>query len=169
MAASNVARLPASVVDATLAAELEAAGAWAKRLNIPFEWDARTRQLRVTLEQPETGELFYLGGQFDDYRLLPPSWRWYSADWSVADRPNLSPNNANARFGSSQFISQSGRAVICAAYNRLAHKCYGGPHSDWGDPINWATAGGNHIRATTIGDMLQAIRRDLLTSRGRLQ
>lgn len=169
MAASSAARLPAHVVDATLTVELAAAKAWADRLQIPWQWLPDVRRLRVTLAQPETGELFYLGGEFDDYRLLPPSWRWYSADWATADALTLSPNNKNPRFGSSQFIKQGDRAVICAAYNRLAHKTYGGPHGDWGDPVNWAAAGLNHIRATTIGDMLQSIRRDLLTSRGRLQ
>ena len=169
MAASNAARLPANVVDATLAVELAAAKAWADRFRIPWEWIPESRQLRMTLEQPETGELFYLKGQFDDYRLLPPSWQWCSADWTAADTLTLSPDGRNPRFGSSQFINHNGRAVICAPYNRLAHSTFGGPHSNWGDPINWAAAAGKQICATTLGDMLQAIRRDLLTSRGRLQ
>lgn len=138
------------------------------RRGIRWQWLPEQRELRVQLKQPGSGEVFYLGGLFDDYRALPPAWRWFDANWEAADALALSPKPGATPFGSSMFINSGNRAIICAPFNRLAHKHYQGPHGDWGDLANWASAGGAHIRATTIGDMLQAIYRDFRLSQGRL-
>lgn len=167
--ASSAALLPTAVVDAALADELPPALAWAERRRIPCEWFAEERELRLQLKQTKSGELFYLGGQFDSYRALPAAWRWFDSTWQRSDGISLSPKPETSLYGSSMFMVKDGRAIICAPFNRLAHASYNGPHPDWGDLANWASAGGNHIRATTIGDMLQAIWRDFSLTRERAQ
>lgn len=165
MVASNTALLPGAVVDAALADELPPALAWAKRRGIRCEWVAERRELRLQLRQKVSGEPYYLGGQFDSYRALPAAWQWFDSTWALSNSIALSPKPVPSRFGGSMFMTKDGRAIICAPFNRLAHAAYNGPHSDWGELANWAAAGGNHIRATRIGDMLQAIWRDFsLTS-----
>lgn len=160
--------LPAVVVDAALEAELEGAIAWAARHELDLIWLPADRILRVTLVQAETQERFFLQAQCDSYKALPPMWDWRDQDWSGAPAPSLSPSSKATPFGSSMFINNKGRAIICAPFNRLAYGLHGGPHSDWGDPAQWMTAGGSHVRATSIGDMLQAILRDFRYTTGRM-
>lgn len=166
--ASEAPLLPPAVVEATVELELAGAFAWGERHGIDLTWLQGQNRLRIVFRQPETSELFYLGGQFDDYRALPPAWQWFDKTWSQADRLHDSPKVAKSPFGSSMFIRHGNRAVICAPFNRLAHKDCDGPHPDWGGLTNWAVAGLSHVHATTIGDMLQAIRRDVCISRGRM-
>ena len=87
---------------------------------------------------------------------------WSQANLNSAQIPQRSPN------GSSMFIRHNGLCVICAHFNRLAYGVKGGPHSDWGDPAQWTTAGKGYIHAVTIGDMLQSILRDFNYTEGRM-
>lgn len=160
--------LPAVVVDGVLAEEIEGALAWASRHRLVLDWNAATRTLRAALEQRDTLERFYLQGQFNDYKALPPTWVWCDRAWCNAGAPHLSPKPGRSPFGSSMFIKNNNTAIICAPFNRLAFGVHGGPHSDWGDPVQWMNAGGRHIRATTIGDMLQSIQRDFRHTGGRM-
>ena len=160
--------LPAVVVDAALEAELDGAMAWAMRHELDLTWVPADRMLRVMLVQAETQERFFLQAQCDSYKALPPIWDWRDEQWCGAPSTHLSPNPKATPFGSSMFIARKGRAIICAPFNRLAYGVHDGPHSDWGDPAQWMTVGGTHVRATTLGDMLQAILRDFRYTNGRM-
>jgi hypothetical protein len=146
--------------------ELPGAQAWAGRHGVPLRWLPESLEVRVTLTQPETNEPFYLRGRFDDYRQLAPAWVFTDAGWAAEPRPQLFPRPGQSPYGASVLHSAS---VICAPFNRLAYKEHRGPHDDWGGPANWLTAGrANEVTARHLGDMLQAIFRDLMYSRGRM-
>ena len=66
------------------------------------------------------------------------------------------------------FFRHGNRGIICAPFNRLAYNSHQGPHSDWGGPAQWMTAGPQYVHAVTIGDMLQSILRDFSFSKGRM-
>ena len=145
--------------------ELKAARAWAERHGVVIRWQPETKTIQVELVQPMTGEVFYLQGQLDNYRMFPPKWTFCNSEWSQSGKKDLFPAPAPK----SSLFHPNG--IICAPFNRLAYTCpeHQGLHSDWGGPVNWLNAGGVHIRASTIADMLQAIRRDLVMSRGRMR
>ena len=66
------------------------------------------------------------------------------------------------------FIKHHGRGLICAPFNRLAYGIHNGPHSGWGNPAQWMTAGEGNVHAVRIGDMLNSILRDFRFSKGRM-
>ena len=153
--------LPERVVDAAIESELKGTMAWAVRHGVDVTTLIPTeRILRIVLVQEKSQERFFLQGQFDQYKALPPVWDWRDANWSDSGGLSLSPKAVNTPFGSSMFIVHNGKAVICAPFNRLAFGTYAGPHTNWGDPAQWMTAGHGYVHAVTIGDMLQSIRRD---------
>ena len=153
--------LPGTVVDAAIKSELEGAMAWAVRYGIDVTALMPTeRILRMVLVREQSQERFFLQGQFDQYKALPPVWDWRDANWSDSGGLCLSPKGVNTPFGSSMFIVHKSKAVICAPFNRLAFGTHAGLHTDWGDPAQWMTAGHGHVHAVTIGDMLQSIVRD---------
>ena len=160
--------LPAVVVEAAIAAELDGTRAWAKRYGLDLAWNSAERILRVTLVQANTQEPFFLQGQFDNYKALPPIWDWRDGTWSNPSTLPASPKPGTTPFGSPMFICHNNKAIICAPFNLLAYGTHGGPHSNWGDPAQWMTAGGNYVRATIIGDMLQAILRDFRFTAGHM-
>lgn len=150
-------------------AELPGAQAWALRRSLLLQWLPEQLQLRVKLTQPITNELFYLRGLFDDYRAIAPAWSFSDEQWvSTADQ-HYSPPTVQTPHGASIFISHENRAVICVPFNRLAYKQKDGPHEDWGGPSNWLNVKAPQIHADTIADMLQAIYRDFVYSRGRMR
>lgn len=161
--------VPIAVTDAAIAAELPGAQAWATRQHVAL--DTRLvlqRILRLVLLQGTGNEAFYLQGAFDDYRELPPAWDWRDKNWSTNEGLHLSPNSPSTPFGSSMFLRQDSKGIICAPFNRLAYKTSGGPHADWGNPAQWMTAGSGYVYAVTIGDMLQSILRDFRLTTGRM-
>ena len=95
-------------------------------------------------------------------------WDWRDESWSTNDGLNLSPRPCSAPFGSSIFIQQSNKGIICAPFNLLAYGTHAGPHSDWGNPAQWMTAGPGYVYSVTIGDMLQSILRDFRFTKGRM-
>lgn len=148
--------------------ELPAAHAWAERRGSPLVWVPEDLELRVTMTQPETGELFYLRGRVDEYRELPPTWTFTDAKWIAAPSPPLFPKISNTPYGSPLFITSTQGPVICAPFNRLAYSAYGGPHGEW-TLAAWLAAGQvGQVRADCIGDMLSIISRDFMLSRGRM-
>ena len=149
-----------------MAHEFEAAARWAERHSVPFEWLPVDLQLRLTLVQPETALPFFLRGRFHDYRALPPEWTFTNEKWEGTGRPAHFPKVAHSPFGASIFIMHGQNAVICVPFNRLAYTEHAGPHGDWNGPTSWLNAGSSSIHADTLGDMLQAIHRDFLLSRG---
>ena len=162
--------LPHAVTDAVIEGELPGAIAWANRHQIAL--DTRLipqRILRAVLMQEDGGEKFYLQGNFDDYKELPPIWDWRDQNWSNSGQPTLSPDLQDSPFGGSMFIRHSDQGIICAPFNRLAYGTNDGPHSEWGSPAQWMTTGQEYVYAVTIGDMLQSILRDFRLTKGRMQ
>ena len=161
--------LPDVVVDAAIADQLPGAIAWAERHRVALtSLFPERRVVRAVLLQNGSGEEFFLQAEFEDYPALPPIWTWCDASWSATGSVALSPQGQTTPFGSSMFMVHSGNATICAPFNRLAFASDGGPHSDWGAPAQWITAGGRHVCARTIGDMLNAIHRDFQHTRRRM-
>lgn len=158
--------LPEEVTQSIIANELKAAKAWAMRRGIKLIWLPEQFMLRMILVQPETNEKFYLQGELDSYNAIPPAWTFHDSDWSPAITKTNFPASTPTPWGGTIF---HGKPVICAPFNRFAYKEHDGPHADWGGLSNWERAGGNHIKATTIADMLQAIRSHFLITRGRMQ
>lgn len=161
--------IPPAVTDAAIASELPAAIAWAQRHCLELDTKLLTeRIIRVVLVQEEEAEQFYLQGRFDDYKALPPIWDWRDENWSKSNEPNLSPRPHDNPLGS-MFIQHKNSSIICSHFNRLAFGTNDGPHSDWGHPAQWMTAGAGYIHAVTIGDMLQSILRDFRFTKGRME
>ena len=143
--------------------------AWAKRQQIGMDTRLLDNQIiRVVLVQEEHGEKFYLQGNFDAYRALPPIWDWRDDSWSISSELSLSPSPENNPF-TSMFLKHNNQSIICAPFNRLAYGIHEGPHKDWGDPAQWVTTGKGYVYAVTIGDMLQAVLRDFRFTNGRME
>ena len=143
--------------------------AWAKRHQIVMTTRMpEERIIRVVLVQENSAEEFYLQGQFDQYKELPPVWDWRDADWSDNGGTRLSPHPHNNPLGRSMFIEYKKKPVICAHFNRLAFKTHDGPHANWGTPAQWMSARKGDVYAVTIGDMLQSILRDFHCTEGRM-
>ena len=160
--------LPKVVTDAAIEAELPGAVCWATRHRIAMDTSCVKNQIiRVELIQEGENEKFFLQGNFEDYKALPPIWDWRDETWLVSGEPQLSPQPENNPFGS-MFIRHEDSSVICAPFNRWAYGAHDGPHSDWKEPAQWLTTGAGHIHAITIGDMLQAILRDFTFTKGRM-
>ena len=123
------------------------------------------RIVRLVFAQECGGHQFFLQGQFDDYRALPPIWDWRDETWKRSSNLTLCPKPHDHPFGST-FIQHNNMGIICAPFNRLAYGTHDGPHPDWGDPAQWLTAGPGYIHAVTLGDMLQSILRDFLFTKG---
>jgi hypothetical protein len=148
--------------------ELPGAQAWAERRHAPLTWVPEILELRATLMQPETRELFYLRGRFDEYRELPPMWTFTDKEWTAAPVLALFPKVSSTPYGSPLFITSTHGPVICAPFNRLAYAAHGGPHADW-TLAAWLTAGATgQVRADSVGDMLSIIYRDFMLVRGRM-
>ena len=147
--------------------EFAAAEVWGMRHNVPLALAAASLEVRVTLTQPETGEVFFLRGQLDDYREIPPAWTFTDAGWQAPPTQRLFPKAATpATGGASMFHTQP---VICAPFNRLAYKEHAGPHDNWGGPASWLTAGApNEVRAHHLGDMLSVMHQHFVVTRGRM-
>jgi hypothetical protein len=148
--------------------ELRGARHWAHRRQVAIDWLPDLLEVRVTLTQPETKELFFLRGLFDDYRAIAPAWTYTDHGWKAAPHTQFFPKVTSSPHGNGMIVVQKGIPVICAPFNRLAYAEQSGPHGDWGGPSNWLSAGGAYVHAETIADMLQAIRRDFLHTRGRM-
>ncbi|MGH2692278.1 MAG: hypothetical protein ACRDHM_07210 [Actinomycetota bacterium] len=115
--------------------ELPAASRWALRRGIDLVLDVEALSLTAPLNGPaaEAGapdEPYQLLASFEDYRVMPPRWRFVDprndADIGVAGYPRpVGPSILH------------GNGVLCAHWNRLAYQEEGGPHGDWGGPPNW--------------------------------
>jgi len=158
--------LPAKASIAIAEHELLGARAWAERHGVVLEWLLDVLELRATLPQPETATRFYLRARLGDYRELPPMWTFCAENWTRDSEAALYPKPQATPHGSSIFLAHKGRGVICVPFNRLAYAEHTGPHGDWGGPAQWISAGGSHVRAATLGDMLAVVHRDLRVTRG---
>ena len=158
--------LPREVTINLVEHEMQAVYAWAERHKVQLNWNPLTLHLQVRLVQPETDDRFFLLGLFEGYREEPPAWIFSDSSWSQSiKRCNYPLPLIRGPWGSSVFHSSG---LICAPFNRLAYAAHHGPHPNWGSLTGWLHAGDGTVRATTIGDMLQVIRRDFLLTRGRM-
>ncbi len=146
--------------------ELPGCQRWAQRHGVALVWFPEELEMHVTFKQLDTEELFYIRGQFDDYRELPPAWTFTDASWAAAPQHLLFPKPIQSPYGASIFHTQP---VICAPFNRLAYKEHDGPHSDWGGPASWLTAGQpNEAKAHHLADMLSVLHQHFRFTRGRM-
>lgn len=145
--------------------ELEQARPWAERRGLDLIWEPSVLRLRTVMVQGETQEDFYLQAVFEDYKELPPAWDFFDEDWNTSGEKRLYPATSPCPFGSSIFHNTP---AICAPFNLLAYDDHGGPHSNWSGPANWRNVESGHVKAETVGGMLQAIRRHLRATRGRM-
>jgi hypothetical protein len=142
--------VPAHVTRAYLQqpGELPAALIEARRCGLEPAWDPDGLRLRVTIEGPPAPrpgepplspgaaepamwtEPYLLEGVFDDYRTLPPIWRF------------LHPRNGND-VGPAAYPRPLGPSVlhpqglVCAHFSRMAYAEHGGPHGNWNGTVAW--------------------------------
>lgn len=145
--------------------ELEQARPWVEGKGLELDWTPEELRLRTVMSQPETDECFYLQALFDGYKELPPQWDFFDSDWAEEGVKGSFPSNSPSPFGSSIFHPHP---FICAPFNRLAYTGYGGTHNNWNGPENWQNVEGKHVRAVTVGGMLQTIHLHLRFTRGRM-
>jgi hypothetical protein len=151
--------------------EFISAAAWAKRHNLQLDWIPDKLELHVPLTQAETGLEFYLAAKFPDYKELPPFWNFCSGDWTPSDEKMCFPRPIaplNGTIASVFHLQNPNKAVICAPFNRLAFAEHEGPHTDWGGSAKWQACAPQHVRATTIGDMLNVIWMHFQVTKGRM-
>jgi hypothetical protein len=157
--------IPKAKTIAVVEHQLRGAKAWADRNGVDLEWAREELELRAVLTQPSTGEKFFLRGKFDDFPALPPKWTFCNSDWEKCGSKQFFPSRDGTPFGGSVM---HGQGLICAHFNRLAFDEHGGPHGNWGGPVQWITQKDDTVYADTIGDMLSVIQRDLKHSEGRM-
>lgn len=155
---------------AFLEAEDEIPGAirWAQHHGLEHTWDEGALALRVRLEGGGHGEgvteAYLLAGTFEDYRAMPPAWRFLDPrdgrDISLPAYPAAGP------FPSGSVLHPNG--VICAPWNRLAYRDVGGPHDNWTEPSKWQSIEPERTQARTVPEMLARIRAEVAISLGRL-
>lgn len=165
-----MALLPREDVLAFLGADEEIPGAirWAQHHGLAHTWDDTTLTFRVFLKGPADGErppeVYLLAGTFEDYRALPPSWRFLDPrtgrDIGGAAYPAPGPYQTGSVLHS--------QGVICAPWNLLAYKTQGGPHADWTQPARWQETATDRTRALTIPDMLARLLAEVTISPRRL-
>lgn len=156
--------VPPEVSRASLAVEFPSAASWAGRHAWTLDLDPAVLKVTVRLTHPN-GTALVLVGEFDDYPMLAPAWRF--VDETGASPTSAWPAPRNVPELSSMFINGSRGPVICAHFNRLAYGEHGGPHGDWGAVARWREID-TGIQAATLGDMLSAINRHLSISPGML-
>ncbi len=164
-----MALLDPDVVRGYLAAddEMPAAIKWAKIHGLEHSWDQETLTFTLRLTGPngaESTEHYLLVGTFEDYRVLPPTWRFVDprngTDIGQPAYPQPGP------FPNGSVLHTNG--VICAPWSRLAYKDRGGPHSDWTDATAWQTTARDRTVADRIPDMLARVLAEVKLSPGRL-
>lgn len=164
-----MALLPATQVRTRLKEEIDAAEAWAARLDYELTYDEQSLSLRLALSGPG-GDPYLLGGIFEDYPTLPPIWRFLHPESGEAIGRAAFPAPADPYPRGSPLIIDSGRegVVICAHFNRLAFAEEEGPHGDWGPLVNWQNPGASpYTYANTVADMLARIALETADSGGR--
>jgi hypothetical protein len=166
--------LPAEVVGAYVEEELPGARAWADREGLTLNLEPERPSLRVALEGPgaegEDPERYLLEAMLDDYRALPPLWRFLHPDsGEELGASGFPAAPATPIGGPSIFIANGAHgAVICGHFSRRAYADEGGPHGEWGGPSQWETIREGQVVARTLGDMLHRISLEVAHSVGRM-
>jgi hypothetical protein len=148
--------------------EIPGAIRWAEYHGLPHNWDVATLIFTVCLEggseREGEREAYLLAANLEDYRVLPPVWRFLHPH-TGADIGRAAFPKAGA-FENGSVLHSNG--VICAPWNRLAYAAHGGPHKDWTGPTQWQGVASDRTTAHTIPAMLARIRAEVLISPGRL-
>lgn len=146
--------------------EIPAAIAWATEHRLEHEWDPEQLSFSLRLEgRGEDGavEPYLLRGEFDDYRVLPPSWRFLD--------PRTGDEIGKGAYPLGNWPRGSvlhGNGLICATWSRDAYKERGGPHTDWEDTTQWQVIARQHAQADTIPDMLARLHSEVKRSERRM-
>lgn len=159
-------KLPEGTVRAYIAqpSELPAALSEARGCGLTPAWDENNLVLHVPLlgpPSPSAGEPplnigditakmwteeYLLEGVFDDYRALPPIWRFLDP----RTRDDIGPAAYPAPRGPSVLHPHG---LVCAHFSRNAYAEHGGPHGNWNGPSAWQTPV-EGTQALTISAML---------------
>lgn len=148
--------------------EIPGAIRWATYHALPHRWDEEGLSFIVHLvggsDREGEQELYLLAGNFEDYRALPPAWRFLDPrngrEIGRAAYPMAGP------FANGSVLHANG--VICAPWNRLAYADKRGPHADWTDPTQWQRIALDRTLAHTIPAMLARLRAEAAISPRRL-
>ena len=146
---------------ANLEEEIAGALRWAQHYKLVPAWDESSLLLTVRLEgqadQFGVREPYLLTGRFDDYRVIPPAWKF--ADPRTGNDIGLSAFPAAGTFPGGSVLHPNG--IICAPWNRLAFKTSENPngvHDNWGDLSGWEGLEPTYTQARTIPEMLARLR-----------
>ena len=146
--------LPSGVTIAAVESELPGLQAYARRHSWAVNWEPPCQTLKLTKHDEHGNPILILVAELDGYRALPPKW-WFADPAKDELTPGRFPRGKQIHGKSSIFHS---RKVICAPFNRLAYSESGGPHSNWGELVNWQSAGSaSDVHARSLGDMLAVI------------
>lgn len=168
-AASSLGLLSAQTTRAYLddPQEIGAVSVFAERHGLAWTYDreALTAELRLRGPADQEGafEDYCVLADFEDYRTVPPLWRFVDPRTKELVGPAAYPRPDPP--GRSSVFHGSG--VICAPWNRGAYRSEGGPHDNWGGLENWQSVSGSTI-AQTVPDMIDRIYRETTASRGRM-
>lgn len=162
--------VPEAVSRGVLELELLGAEAWATAHGWALEADPNALRVQVHLQHPRDRGQLLLTGEFDDYKALPPAWRFVDPETrepTPASFPRGGPFPQDSALAGKGSIFHDQR-VICAPWNRLAYAKHAGPHGDWGEPVGWLNVRGDMPRATTVGQMLAVVYTHLRASPTRM-
>jgi hypothetical protein len=147
--------------------EIAAACSYAKRHDLEWTYDRAALTGEVRLRGPATPdgqhEDYLVLVEFEDYRVIPPLWRFVDPRTKAVIGPAAYPLAYPP--GRTTVLHTNG--VLCAPWNRGAYKAHGGPHDGW-NLQNWQTIT-EYTVAHTVPDMIDRIYRETLASRGRMQ
>jgi hypothetical protein len=154
--------LPALVTRAQLEVELPAIMVWGDRVGWRVNVESASRLVTACTVHPVVGLPLHVRVDCRNYPSIAPAWRFL-------DQAGESPRSAYPAPGQRAGINGSifhGNGLVCAPWNRLAYKDYGGVHADWGAFTAWKTAAPTYTQAHTIADMLQTLSVHLIASPG---
>jgi hypothetical protein len=145
--------------------EMPAALRWAARVGLDLSYDPRSLTGQLAISGPATAddepdEAYLITADFDQYRLLPPIWKFVHPH----TREDIGPGAYPRPVGPSAL---HGQGLVCAHWNRMAYAEHGGPHGEWGGPSSWQQPVTGTV-ALTIPDMLDRLVREVSWSRGRM-
>lgn len=154
-------------VRAFIGEELEPARAWAAMYGISLDWvDAALRlslRLQGASESEGVLEDYLIVGLFEEYRVMPPTWRFLDPR-----DEGLIGVSAYPLGGLTTGSVLHGNGLICAPWSRDSYAERSGPHGDWTDATQWETVGMEYTQAHTIAEMLSRIHVEVQTSPKRM-
>jgi hypothetical protein len=157
--------VPLEVTLAVINEEFAAAQRWGEQHGWKLIFDAASLSLEALGTHPVDGRPVRLFAGVDEYKVLPPSWRF--VDPVTGEATAATTPNRGTCGGQSSIIF--GVGVICAHFSRTAYAVgqTPGPHTDW--PLaQWQDVTGG-VQAHTLAEMMAVIDEHLQWSTGWLQ